>query len=218
MAGASLARRCRRGAGTHGGALARTPLSRRRPRTGLPGRSGYTGRVTRPDRARAGTSLLALLTALSLCPLAQAASSAAIAQETARSVRVEGRIVQFWWLPLEYWLAAATERETPAAELETGRRLFRNYLILAVVDTYHSLVSDRAYRPGVGAAVALEEVQRCAGSQFDANVVDLMTRVLQQEPGSEEIVTGEGQTELMTTMNRRSDEEETRLVPAGTVS
>jgi putative nucleotidyltransferase with HDIG domain len=50
--------------------------------------------------------------------------------------------------------------------------------ILAVVDTYHSLVSDRAYRPGVGAGVAVEELQRCAGSQFDPELVELTVRAL----------------------------------------
>jgi putative nucleotidyltransferase with HDIG domain len=53
--------------------------------------------------------------------------------------------------------------------------------ILAVVDTFHSLVSDRAYRPGVGARVAAEELQRCAGSQFDAAIVALTVRVLEAE-------------------------------------
>lgn len=46
--------------------------------------------------------------------------------------------------------------------------------ILSVVDTYHALVSDRAYRQGVGADVAIAELRRCSGTQFDPQVVEIL--------------------------------------------
>jgi putative nucleotidyltransferase with HDIG domain len=53
--------------------------------------------------------------------------------------------------------------------------------ILAAVDTYHALVSDRAYRAGVGRDVALAELKRCSGTQFDPDVIAALERVLAAE-------------------------------------
>ncbi|MEM7247527.1 MAG: HD domain-containing phosphohydrolase [Acidobacteriota bacterium] len=53
--------------------------------------------------------------------------------------------------------------------------------ILAVADTYHALVSHRAYRDGVGTATALDEIRRHAGTQFDQQVVDVLVRALDRE-------------------------------------
>lgn len=50
--------------------------------------------------------------------------------------------------------------------------------ILAVVDTYHALVSDRAYRAGVDPSLALSELRRCSGSQFDPRVVEHLATAL----------------------------------------
>jgi putative nucleotidyltransferase with HDIG domain len=44
--------------------------------------------------------------------------------------------------------------------------------ILAVCDTWHSLVCDRAYRAGIAPAVAVAELQRVAGTQLDARLVE----------------------------------------------
>jgi putative nucleotidyltransferase with HDIG domain len=43
--------------------------------------------------------------------------------------------------------------------------------ILAVADAYEAMVADRPYRAGMPAADARDELQRCAGTQFDAEVV-----------------------------------------------
>ena len=42
--------------------------------------------------------------------------------------------------------------------------------IMAVVDTYDAMTSDRPYRQGLSAAVAYEEIDRCSGTQFDPAV------------------------------------------------
>ena len=44
--------------------------------------------------------------------------------------------------------------------------------ILAVADAYTAIVSPRPYRRGRGHAQACSELARCAGTQFDAGVVD----------------------------------------------
>src|SRR5450755_188986 len=57
-------------------------------------------------------------------------------------------------------------------EIPLGARL------LSVVDTYDAMTSARPYREARSVAVAREELQRCAGSQFDPQVVDAFLRVL----------------------------------------
>lgn len=48
--------------------------------------------------------------------------------------------------------------------------------ILAVADTYDAMTSDRAYRKGLPHEVALEEIKRCANTQFDPMVVDVFLK------------------------------------------
>ena len=50
--------------------------------------------------------------------------------------------------------------------------------ILAVVDAYDAMTSQRPYREALPAAQARAELERCAGSQFDPQVVDAFLRGL----------------------------------------
>jgi HD-GYP domain-containing protein (c-di-GMP phosphodiesterase class II) len=43
--------------------------------------------------------------------------------------------------------------------------------IVAVCDSFDAMVTDRPYRAGMDVAEALDELKRCAGSQFDPRVV-----------------------------------------------
>jgi diguanylate cyclase (GGDEF)-like protein len=52
------------------------------------------------------------------------------------------------------------------AEIPLGAR------IVAVCDAYDAMVSDRPYRSGMASELAVEELARCAGTQFDPAVVD----------------------------------------------
>lgn len=54
--------------------------------------------------------------------------------------------------------------------------------ILAVADAWDALTSDRPYREGQPAFVALEEIRRCTGSQFDERVVAAFVEVLAKDP------------------------------------
>jgi HD-GYP domain-containing protein (c-di-GMP phosphodiesterase class II) len=51
--------------------------------------------------------------------------------------------------------------------------------ILAVADAYDSMVCDRPYRTGRTPAEAMKEVERCRGTQFDPDVVEAFTTVIQ---------------------------------------
>jgi len=50
--------------------------------------------------------------------------------------------------------------------------------IIAVSDVFDAMVSDRPYRDGRSVEDALAELRRCAGTQFDAAVVDAFTAVV----------------------------------------
>lgn len=54
--------------------------------------------------------------------------------------------------------------------------------IIAVADTWDAITSDRPYRPGQPAFVALEEIRRCSGPQFDERVVRSFIEVLAKDP------------------------------------
>jgi diguanylate cyclase (GGDEF)-like protein/putative nucleotidyltransferase with HDIG domain len=53
--------------------------------------------------------------------------------------------------------------------------------IVAVADAYEAMTSDRSYRDAIGAADARAELRRCAGTQFDPDVVDAFLAVLARE-------------------------------------
>ena len=51
--------------------------------------------------------------------------------------------------------------------------------ILMVVDAYLAIIVDRPYRQARAPAIALAELRRCTRSQFDPQVVEALTRLLQ---------------------------------------
>ncbi len=51
--------------------------------------------------------------------------------------------------------------------------------IISVADTYDAMTSDRAYRRALPHEVAVGEIRRCAGSQFDPDVAHPFTEVIE---------------------------------------
>jgi HD-GYP domain-containing protein (c-di-GMP phosphodiesterase class II) len=49
--------------------------------------------------------------------------------------------------------------------------------IVCACDAYSAMTTNRSYRPARSAAEALDEMQRCAGTQFDPRVVDALVAV-----------------------------------------
>lgn len=45
--------------------------------------------------------------------------------------------------------------------------------IIAVADTYDAMTTDRAYRKALSHEVAIDELKRCAGTQFDKRIVEI---------------------------------------------
>jgi len=60
-------------------------------------------------------------------------------------------------------------------QISIGARIF------SVVDTLDAIRTDRVYRAGRPFAVALAEIQRCSGTQFDPTVVEAFAAVPEEE-------------------------------------
>jgi len=52
--------------------------------------------------------------------------------------------------------------------------------IISVVDSYDAIISDRPYRKGTTPAKALDELKRCAGSQFDPRIVTMFSDMMSE--------------------------------------
>jgi HD-GYP domain-containing protein (c-di-GMP phosphodiesterase class II) len=50
--------------------------------------------------------------------------------------------------------------------------------IITVCDAYNAMTTTRSYRAALSPDVAAQELRDCAGSQFDATVVDAVLRVV----------------------------------------
>lgn len=50
--------------------------------------------------------------------------------------------------------------------------------VLFVIDAYLAMTSARPWRPAMSPQQALEELERCAGRQFDPEVVEVFTRLV----------------------------------------
>ena len=62
------------------------------------------------------------------------ASTAQVAQEVLRSESQGRRILNLWWLPVEYWVESARELKKSSDEINDIRRLFELYMVIAVID------------------------------------------------------------------------------------
>jgi len=58
--------------------------------------------------------------------------------------------------------------------------------ILAIVDAYDAMTSDRAYRKAMSSEEALAEIRRCAGTQFDPGLVEIFLEMMEEMARSEE--------------------------------
>lgn len=54
-----------------------------------------------------------------------------------------------------------------------GHEISLNARIIAIADTYDAMISDRAYRSAFTPENAISEIMRCAGSQFDPEIVEI---------------------------------------------
>jgi len=63
--------------------------------------------------------------------------------------------------------------------------------ILAVADSYDAMTTDRPYRSGMLPWKAMEELERCTGTQFDPEVVACFKSTLFHRDGTHQILSGD---------------------------
>lgn len=64
-----------------------------------------------------------------------------------------------------------------------GREIPLSARVIAVVDAFEAMVSDRPYRRGIGREAALEEIEACAGWQFDPQLALAFVEMMRSEQG-----------------------------------
>ncbi len=79
--------------------------------------------------------LLATLAAALQAGSALAADPGQVIDETVRTAREGRSVMQAWWLPTQYWEAAAVSQGWPEERRVDLRERVRNYLVLAILDT-----------------------------------------------------------------------------------
>ena len=78
----------------------------------------------------------------------------------------------------ERWDGAGYPDATPGPDIPVGSR------IIAVCDAYDAMTTDRPYRTAMSVEVAVAELQRNSGSQFDPTVVRaFLTALARRHPG-----------------------------------
>jgi diguanylate cyclase (GGDEF)-like protein len=56
--------------------------------------------------------------------------------------------------------------------------------ILSVADAYDAMTNDRPYRKALGKEMAIAELKRCAGKQFDPHIVSIFIEIIEKEENS----------------------------------
>ncbi len=73
-----------------------------------------------------------------------------------------------------------------------GGQIPESARVVAVADAFDAMTSTRSYRRARPVDVALEELRRCAGTQFDPRMVAALDRVIQRSGWCPEVTAGEG--------------------------
>ncbi len=97
-------------------------------------------------------------------------TTADIARESQRTVLVENRVVNFWWLPLEYWVAAARELGLDEKTQGEVRTVFREYLLFTAIDA--EIKPEGGFEP----RTTLEIVRR-AQIELDGRPLEVLREV-----------------------------------------
>lgn len=75
----------------------------------------------------------------------------------------------------EKWDGTGYPHSLRAEEIDIGARIF------AVVDAFDAMISDRVYRKGRPYHEALEELEKCAGTQFDPLIVEAFKAIPKED-------------------------------------
>ncbi len=62
-----------------------------------------------------------------------------------------------------------------------GKDLLLGARIITLADAFDAMTSDRPYRDQIGLEETLREIKRCSGTQFDADIAELLFKALKKE-------------------------------------
>src|SRR5262249_29407107 len=90
----------------------------------------------------------------------------------------------------EHWDGSGYPEGMSRTEIPLGAR------IIAIADAYDTIISDRTYKKGRSQDGAMAELERCAGTQFEATLVRLFVDTLRMRaasviPATEEVAARE---------------------------
>jgi diguanylate cyclase (GGDEF)-like protein len=91
-------------------------------------------------------------------------------------LRPLGRIRQMVLHHHEFFDGSGYPESLKGANIPLGAR------IVTIADSYDTITSDRSYKKGRTAEQALGELERCAGTQFDPELVEAFVRAMRQLP------------------------------------
>lgn len=77
------------------------------------------------------------------------------------------------WCHHEWWDGGGYPRGLRGHDIPVVGR------IVAIADAYDAMTSDRAYRRALPHEVAIGEIERCAGTQFDPELADLFVKMIE---------------------------------------
>ena len=60
----------------------------------------------------------------------------------------------------------------------SGEEICISARLIAVADSFDAMISNRAYRKGLGIEKTMAEMERCSGTQFDPKIVDALKRLM----------------------------------------
>jgi len=88
---------------------------------------------------------------------------------------VNGRIIEMIEHHHDHYDGSGLHQETAGTDIPLGAR------IITVADAFDAMISDRPYRPAMSVAEAMDEIKRCAGTQFDPVVVTAFFKIAAAE-------------------------------------
>ncbi len=101
--------------------------------------------------------LIALALALAVAPSeAWAGASHEIAQEVARTVQLPKRVINAWWLPVDYWERVARELKWKDEDVRALRERLSAYSVIAMLDATVGEDKKLAFAEHTGIADRLE--------------------------------------------------------------